>query len=64
MNLNNLGVPVTEALIKGTGGLQVIYVFDYDALTPEYSVKVTANYDKAFEHFSHDSKSAVSAKSW
>lgn len=64
MNLNNLGVPVTEALIKGTGGLQVIYVFDYEALTPEYSVKVTANYDKAFEHFSHDSKSSVSAKKW
>ncbi|MBQ3644883.1 MAG: hypothetical protein II961_09830 [Candidatus Riflebacteria bacterium] len=64
MNLNNLGVPVTEALIKGTGGLQVYYVFDYDALSPEYSVKVTANYDKAFEHFSHDSKSSVPAKKW
>jgi len=64
MNLNNLGVPVTEALIKGNGGLQVFYVFDYDAITPEYSVKVTANYDKAFEHFSHDSKSSVSARKW
>ena len=64
MNLNNLGVPVTEALLKGNGGLQVVYVFDYDALTPEYSCKVTANYDKAFEHFSHDSKSSVSAKKW
>ena len=64
MNLNNLGVPVVEALLKGNGGLQVYYVFDYDALTPEYSVKVTANYDKAFEHFSHESKSSISACKW
>lgn len=64
MNLNNLGVPVTEALLKGEGGLQVIYVFDYDALTPEYSCKVTASYDEAFKHFSTDSKTSVSTKKW
>lgn len=64
MNLNNLGVPVTEALIKGTGGLQVYFLFDYDALTPEYSAKVIANYDNAYEHFCIDSKSSDFAKKW
>ena len=64
MNLNDLGVPTAEALIKGNGGIQVIYVFDYDALSPEYSVKVTGDYDKAYEHFSHDSKTCVSARKW
>lgn len=64
MILNNLGDTFSEKLIKGTDGLQAYFLFDYDALTPENSVKITANYDKAFEHFSNDSKSANLAKKW
>lgn len=64
MNLNNLGGSLVDALVNGNGGLHVYYVFDYDAITPEYSVKVTANYDKAYEHFSKDSKSSYSSIIW
>ena len=62
MNLNNLGVPITEALLKGNGGLQVYYVFNYNCLTPQYSIRIVASYDKAFEYFSKNHKSFESAK--
>ncbi|MBQ3644882.1 MAG: hypothetical protein II961_09825 [Candidatus Riflebacteria bacterium] len=62
MSLNNLGVPVTEALLNGNGGLQVYYVFNYNCLTPKYSARIAASYDKAFDYFSHNRKSYESAK--
>lgn len=60
MSLNNLGVPVVDALLKGTGGLNVVYQFDYDALTPECSLRVTADWDQFFKHFSTDSAAMAS----
>ncbi len=64
MTLDNLSVSATESLTKGTDGLQVYFLFDYDVFTPESSIKVTASYDKAFEHFSENSKASISARKW
>lgn len=64
MTLTKLGVPVVEALVKGTGGLQVFFQFEYDALTPECSLKVTANWDQMFKHFSTQTKAVVKYSGW
>ena len=64
MTLNNLSTSVVESLIKGDGGLYVYYLFDYDVLTPECSVKITANYDKAYNFFYNNSKASFPYKKW
>lgn len=64
MNLTGLGVSVVDSLVKGTGGLGLYFSFDYDALTPECSVTIEANYRQAFSHFSTDSKTKADAGRW
>ena len=64
MNLTNCGTPIVDALIKGTGGIGVYFIFDYDALTPECSVTIEANYRQAVSHFSTDSKTKIEACKW
>lgn len=64
MNLTALGVPTAEALLKGNGGLTAFFIFDFDALTPECNVKITANYDQLYKHFSTNTKARVAYAVW
>lgn len=61
VSLNGIGTSVLDTLLHGNGGLQVYFIFDYDSKTPEASVKVTADYDKAYTHFS---KEEETVKKW
>lgn len=60
MRLHKDGAPVAEALLEGTGGIQVLFNLEYDALTPECSIKVTADWDQMHDHFSTNTKAVVS----
>lgn len=54
--LTDVGSDIYNQLLNGTGGIPVWVRYKFNGLTPPAGFRVTANWDRAYEHYSKDEK--------
>ncbi|OQW75685.1 MAG: hypothetical protein BVN35_08565, partial [Proteobacteria bacterium ST_bin11] len=54
--LTDVGSDIYDKLLNGTGGIPIWVRYKFNGLTPPAGFKVTANWDRAYEHYSKDEK--------